>query len=159
MKKTILFTFLILILESLNIIQAQNIIVSKTDNSFNSYKLTSLKTITFSDFSMKISQKSGANTISALGNISKIHFDVDEISGLSDSLTNNSISVYPNPFSNEFNTIIPENTKSYIVDIYGKKQHIEVVNGITNTSSLLSGCYFLILESNNKCEVIRLLKL
>ena len=158
MIKTFQIILLSFSLGLLNTLHAQSLNVEKTDNTLNSFSLSNIKTITFNEYNMIVLPKSGISTKTALGNISKLYFDTKVVSEIA-TFNNEVYIASPNPFSNELYTTIPDNATSYILDVFGKKQNIEVLNGVTNTSNLESGCYFLVIEQNNKREIVKLLKL
>ena len=77
---------------------------------------------------------------------------------------NNNISCYPNPFDNELNVANLQDSKkikniklisSTGKTIYSTKSNINIK---INTADYESGMYFLILEYDNKCETVKLIK-
>lgn len=71
---------------------------------------------------------------------------------------NRVIALHPNPVNNQLTVVLPANSKAFMVDLYGKKVIEKIQAGTNDLSELKAGTYLLIVESENKRDVFKVLK-
>ena len=68
------------------------------------------------------------------------------------------IALHPNPVNSQLTVALPANSKAFMVDLYGKKVIEKIQAGTNDLTELKAGAYLLIVESENKRDVFKVLK-
>ena len=71
---------------------------------------------------------------------------------------NNEVQLHPNPVVDQLMVSLPINATGILVDIYGNHVKSSIQSGTNNVSGLKSGVYFLIVSTEGKREVVKVIK-
>ena len=158
MKKNILLLALVL-LSSMGI-KAQNLVVTLTNASIETFPISSIKSIKFGNSTMILNELNGTVTTWDISDIN--NYDFSNSVGLNDQMNieNSTLQLFPNPSNNlvniQFSGVQVGNIVIDIIDVNGK-QIQEVYRGAHEGqqtyqwfSSSVKGIYFCRISTNKK---------
>lgn len=145
---------------------AQNLYVKEQNGTQNSYTLSNIEKITFTNSEMQI-EKNGNNADNyVLSDLRYISFE-DLHTEINNTNNTTALSVFPNPANKQLTLVLPPNVKLQgTIEIYtlqGKKVYTEKISQNSNKyvldiSFLTKGFYLIKIQNNNSVNTIKFIK-
>jgi len=141
-------------------VKAQNLVVTLTNSSVESFPISNIQSLKFGESSMTLYELNGTITTWEISNINNYAFDGSASIGDELSIENSSLTIFPNPSSNlvnvQFTSTMSNDVTIDVIDLNGKVietlfqgQHLGEQTYQWN-SNVQAGVYYCRIVTQNK---------